>query len=482
MVAEGYSSPLWVLLLWLLGAMGMAGFGAAKVAGTLVGAATSAAIGFFATRRLGWKRGLAISLVLALSPGWAWWSASGMETPLLGLLFAITAMAILSNHTSAAALATGLIGIVRPEGFVYVAIILGYFLMRSARDRWPAGRTTFVAVLCLLPLVSWTVFRFITYDAFIANAAWAKLGAGPTRVGKPVLRGIAYIVDGLWRLPGPWLIASVSTVAILRRSTRDPGQILIMAMIYLLVLFSLFVGGDWMPWVRFLVPGIPLMLILGLATWNQYPADARPVFGAVVAVALLLTCAQQYGEFHGKFTHHEVSGHNLVARWPVSRRPLLDPVKADIGAHFYAKHLARFTKPNDVVVHLDIGQSGYLASDVSLMDTFGLVSRFEAAYLNGRHSEAQLKQRFAELDPSVVFLLVDPNSGRPMMNVMQPLAETVSSQYEEVAKAQWWGGNVLFVMVRKDRLASEVDPQRMELWRVQSPGLVFDPQVLASGI
>jgi MFS family permease len=472
--AEGYSSPLWTVLLCMLGAIGLQGFGVAKIVGTIFGAAASAATGFFAAHRLGWKRGLAISLILALSPAWAWWSASGMETPLLGFLFAVAAIACLTEREMTAAVATGLIGVTRPEGFVFVAILLAYFFLVSAKDAWSTRRTIVVVTLCLLPVLTWAAFRLINYETLIANSAWAKLGAGATEVSKPALRGITYLFESLRRLPGAWLVGLVSTFAVLRGGAAKPSQMLVVALLFFLILFSTFVGGDWMPWVRFIVPGIPLMLILAVAPWNEYQTAARGRFGAMVGVALLLTTAQQYLEFKGYFTHHEVSGHHLQPRWPAFRRPLIDPVTADRGAHFYAAHIARFTEPGDTVIHIDIGQSGYLASDVRIMDTFGLVSRFEAEYLHGKHSAAELGQHFSDLDPSLVFMLMDPSTGQSRMRVTRALTETLASDYASVVHARWWSGQVLLVMVRRDRLGSEPDPQRIERWVADSPGLNFD--------
>jgi len=481
MTAEGYSSPLWTVLLCMLGAIGLKGFGVAKILGALMGASAAALIGFFAARRLGWKPGLAVSLLLALSPAWAWWSASGMETPLFGLLFAAVAVACLSRHEVAAATATGLIGVGRPEGFIFVAALLMYFVLLSAKDGWSRRRTITVVTLCLAPLIAWSVFRLINYEALIANSAWAKLGGGAREVSKPALQGVAYVFESLKRLPGPWIVALVSTFATLRYAAREPSHMLVVALLYLLVLFSVFVGGDWMPWTRFIVPGVPLMLILGIAAWDEYQGNARALFGAVVGIALLLTAAQQFLEFNGYFTHHEISGHRLVPRWPSLRRPLIDPVKADPGAHFYAMQIARFTEPNDSVVHIDIGQSGYLASDIRVMDTFGLVSRFEAAFLNGRYTEAELRQHFTDLNPSLVFALADPATGEPSMRVVRPLADLLESNYESAASAMWWGQQVLHVMVRKDRLQSEPDAQRIERWLADSPGISFDSHRFTPG-
>jgi hypothetical protein len=124
---EGYSSPLWYLLLVLTGKAGLSASIAARCLGVCFSLLT-----LYGVWRLGrqlkasvFMSGLAC-LLLVLNHGFHYWATAGLETAMYAALFLGSCLGIIRERFWI--LPTALIGIARPEGFfLLLAILLSIF-------------------------------------------------------------------------------------------------------------------------------------------------------------------------------------------------------------------------------------------------------------------------------------------------------------------------------------------------------------------
>jgi hypothetical protein len=202
----GSTSPLWVLLIADLMAMGVDGLLASKLLG---GAATLAALWLWATLL---KQTLGSRWLCALATlGWAahaWmlrWSLSGMETPLavalvLGGLVAFTSTRPWGGRARLASLLWSLAALARPECGVllllWVALcVLEHGLVPGVRNvlarLWPG----------LLVQAGWLVFALGYFGSMFPNTLAAKAagGAGWAYTAEQLLRqgAIVATTDGV---------------------------------------------------------------------------------------------------------------------------------------------------------------------------------------------------------------------------------------------------------------------------------------------
>jgi hypothetical protein len=56
----------------------------------------------------------------------------------------------------------------------------------------------------------------------------------------------------------------------------------------------------------------------------------------------------------------------------------------------------------------------------------------QSEYLNGRHSDGEIIERFKQAQPEVVFYLADRATGAPVMRVARPLVPLLAKEYVRV--------------------------------------------------
>ena len=121
---EGYSSPLWYLLLVGLDKLGVSVELAARVLG-LFFAALTVQLTWLLARHFSLSSHLAgfACLLLVLNQGFHYWSTSGLETSLYMALFAASCLGIVRGKLWL--LPTALLAIARPEGpFLLLALLV----------------------------------------------------------------------------------------------------------------------------------------------------------------------------------------------------------------------------------------------------------------------------------------------------------------------------------------------------------------------
>jgi hypothetical protein len=287
---EGFSSFLWTAILAVAGAVGLPPQRAGPVLGVAFAAGTVVlvvALALALATRQPWLAA-ASGVALALSPAFAVYASSGMDTALFAfvLLCAVGASARYVESARAGAPlrragAVALAAIIalvlaRAEGPIYaIAIALAAATLcgpgapaRSAMARLalPAGAALATAVV--------VVVRQLVYGTWTPATVMAKgytihlLGEGlrnPGRLNLVWEDALRFGVDYAGALT--FVVLVLVTIAIAIRSRRehrlDALPVLGTVAIALGLGVAVWNGGDWMPYRRLLVPVLPLMVPLG---------------------------------------------------------------------------------------------------------------------------------------------------------------------------------------------------------------------------
>lgn len=179
---EGFSNPSWTLLLAAAHRLGANPFVASKLLGALCGVATLGFAYVWARRLAGASGPLPVlaPLLLALSPQFVIWNASGLENALLNLcLAACCALAPREARTGSApwsGLPLGVLAITRPEAPLYCAIVAAAAALVALRSRGAAAWRWIAAlgVVSLAPLVLWEAFSWWYFAWPFPNTFYAK--------------------------------------------------------------------------------------------------------------------------------------------------------------------------------------------------------------------------------------------------------------------------------------------------------------------
>lgn len=324
---EGYTSIVWVLLCAGIGRTGL-DYAIAARGLSFLGAAGCVIVMIRLASPLGLARnaGLAVAApaLFALSASVACWALGGLET--CGFAFSILLLLfILTRHATsapAAGFAAGFCALTRPEGLA-VAVIAGlYFVTRPGRGG--ARRLSeYAAVLTLIALAQ-LAWRRAYYGDWLPNTYYAKVGHGPAvwRAGARYVWECISDNGGFaaWALPfiGPWLFYR----------HREAAGLAVVGLT--LIAGVIFVGGDGLAMHRFIVPVIPLWLMLWIKLLAEFPgwltrtlprspAGAGRVLVCVITIALAASLAfkPRAARQYLLYTEHavEVPDWIAVGRW-----------------------------------------------------------------------------------------------------------------------------------------------------------------------
>lgn len=182
---EGFSNPLWTFLIAGFYALGVPTWTSSKVLGAIFGAMTLP-IAFDTVRRArpGGNEDVALvaPLLLALSPQFVIWNASGLENSLFCLLLSAGVWRLLCEMEGDAkrpwsAFLFALLAMTRPEGVVYAVFGLLALLMDAVATR----RIKPVLLWTVSLLVPFALYQFWRYQYFaweMPNTYYAKLHQG----------------------------------------------------------------------------------------------------------------------------------------------------------------------------------------------------------------------------------------------------------------------------------------------------------------
>ena len=294
---EGYSNPLWTLLMALGLVLGRdlepwsVSWGVAFHAGTL---------GLLAWRAWSvrgaapeWALPLpAAALVAAAHPDWAIHATSGLETSTYTFLVLAGFVALTGprrTFSAAAGALVALAALTRPDGVLFAALGLAYVAVEAWLARRARPALAVVAAF-LLPWAPATLARVLYYGSYFPNTYYAKSGSlswwsqGLTYVGLYFERYWAVLAGFVAGALALWVVRRVGSAV-----SVDGGRRRVLAGTLLAVVASLAyglyiarVGGDFM-YARMMVPVTPLLLVAGEAGLGVLVRGATARFAVTLA-------------------------------------------------------------------------------------------------------------------------------------------------------------------------------------------------------
>lgn len=306
---EGYTNFLWTVLMALPHLAGLDVVIAAKALGFVSTAGTLIVIWLlsrcFDPRRPPLFNILA--LILSISNGaLAFWTLSGLETPLFILLVTWGSYQYLRELRGVGknywvGLIFGLAALTRPEGVLFFGLTVLHRLIRQIRDKTFAPRASLSWLLPFLALVvPHFLFRFIYYGYLLPNTFYAKAGIGNAYLES----GLQYTRDFIlaYGFGGVYFLAPLALV--LAKKNRDWFSYLAL-MVFGNAIYVIAIGGDSLSENRFYLTTLPLAYVsfqeLLYAAACRLSADGleskRARYWALMSFSLALVVAMAYRNY-----------------------------------------------------------------------------------------------------------------------------------------------------------------------------------------
>lgn len=377
---EGFSNPLWTLLLVPFAAAGADLFSVSMVLGAACAVAELGCLLWVVRRLTGSLAAAAVAGALfATDRIVAVWSTGGLETSSYGLLITGVFALAVRHHAApvrgarAAGLLLAALMATRPEGAVALPIYLAYLLVVSRHDGAVVRLLNWCVPLVALLLAA----RYAYFGDLLPNTYYAK-SAGVPWDGI----GLTYDLQFARRLGWidlhvlAWIAVLGTAILVSRtrqRAAREPGApapvvaaLVAFGLVGLQLVIVAWEGGDYMNDFRFLRPVMGLLYAaVGVMVWHAL--SARPV--ALRAAAWLAVAALACS--------HVVRQHAAVPIAPDA--PPSAGHKRGVGAtraavQAFAAALGRIAEPEDALVVDRAGARGF-GHRYRAIDATGLVSR-----------------------------------------------------------------------------------------------------------
>lgn len=361
---EGFTSPLYLALLWLGAQLSGDVEAWSQVLGPVcLGAALGLAIRV-PLGRSGWRLGIArgpgltaaaaIALVLSLDDYVLLNAVSGLETGLAAALLVAQARAVLRRDVAWTCTLAVVGVLVRPEHGVFVLLLP---LLPWVRRRWAV-----VGVVGALGLV--VVARYAVFGELLPNTYWAK--AGGTIVHARL--GAAYLLQVVVDFP----FALLAPLALLGRSHRREHAYLLGGTL-LWCLYFLRTGGDHFVYSRLAFPLVPMLgALAGCGLCSVAARIQRHTW--LRTLAILLPAILAAGRAQRRHELAPAHGFANVTRW------------AMVG-DWLAEHHAGQT-----IATVPVGAMAY-RSGLRTLDLVGITSR-EVVRAGGRVPTALMRRHW----------------------------------------------------------------------------------------
>ena len=244
----------------------------------------------------------------------------------------------------------------RIDGFLIFGFILGVEGVRTFRDGQPRPLRRF-ARRCLPPVVvyaGWFLWRWGYYGLPLPTTYYAK-ALLPLRLPH---RGMEYVSE---ELRGSWLAVCLPAAAWLLLRRRAAAALLsAFAVPYLAYVVR--VGGDWMPYGRFVMPAVPVMIALLVWALRDVISVAGRVRPLAALAAALLYCAVAARLDHRFLNDPEED--NKVGGVAVQA--------ANVSGYFHAAVFLRHAVPSGGRLVSDYGGVLAYATDATIIEMWGL--------------------------------------------------------------------------------------------------------------
>jgi arabinofuranosyltransferase len=253
---EGFTSPLWTLLLAALGSLQLDLLPTARLLGIASGLLAIVLLHQLAAHLC--RREdlpavpLAVAALLASSGSFACWAGSGMETPFFVCLIVAAFLAFYCDRYWLSAVVTLACALTRPEGLL-IALLLAFYQGYSAHRKQRPWKGWLL--LCVAGVTTLFLGRYLYYGDLLPNTFYAKTGFSWAQIQ----RGVKYFAEYAADHEGLLLILCPIGIALL---WREAGLRLPALGALALWGTTIIVGGDGLPMYRFGLYALPLLLLV----------------------------------------------------------------------------------------------------------------------------------------------------------------------------------------------------------------------------
>jgi arabinofuranosyltransferase len=218
----GFTSPMWLFIISLGGAMGIDVYMVAKVIDLLF-ASFALIVFYLLAHELIRDIAVAICATIAFSVN-AWfmrWAGTGMETSLSVLLMLAVMLFCFRNEYFVAIVMAALLSLVRPESVLIVPIIVADVYINSLNKKRAINMAGALILVYIVILAPWLIYAYKTFGVMLPNTAFAKAGFHPgiselSATGLDIVRTIG-ATDGVAAL----MVLTGSIVLFVRRKVVD---------------------------------------------------------------------------------------------------------------------------------------------------------------------------------------------------------------------------------------------------------------------
>ncbi|GHT22994.1 hypothetical protein AGMMS4957_13930 [Bacteroidia bacterium] len=230
------------------------------------------------------------TILLVFCKSFISYTTSGMENPLLFLLFAIYARIYFTNASFNAkrillsSLVASLILMTRMDNALLAFPMMLFVLWK--RENMSLLRAFLYGCVGLLPFIAWEIFSLLYYGFPFPNTAYAKLAAG-VPLSEYFVRGIGYFVVTLFEDP---VVLVFPVLFIVKAIISKSAKYLMPAVgIVLYYGYIIYIGGDYMFGRHFTVPFFIALFCLFTLDWDAVAGKIKKTLIACVALQLLVT-------------------------------------------------------------------------------------------------------------------------------------------------------------------------------------------------
>ena len=224
-------------------------------------------------------------LIFSVSKSFVDYSTSGLENPLTHLILLLFTLAYLTkkedSQRSIYILGTlaALGGVDRLDTllFYFPALILLFWQSPNK------GKTLITLGFGFLPLIAWELFSLFYYGVPFPNTAYAKINTGIPE-SSLITQGIFYYLNSL-KLD-PITLLTIITVSIAGWMSRNAAHKTILAGVLLYLLYTIYIGGDFMSGRYF---STPLLICVTLLATMDFKSPK--VYGFAIGIVLLVGIA-----------------------------------------------------------------------------------------------------------------------------------------------------------------------------------------------
>lgn len=319
---------------------------------------------------------VAAPLVLATSAPFVAWSSGGMETGLFTALLATLFVEGLRPMPRNAPLgiAAVLVTLVRVEGIAWVigtllALHVGRRLAGGGKDRYPR-RLLYAALAAAIALALHLAYRRTIYGEWLPNTVIAKTGGDPSEA---LARGLRYV--GSWALITLTPVAALAcgAIALIKGDPRMKAAALSgLGIAAGFAAYACVVGGDWMPFFRFLAPAAPVLALLMALGLDELKLPIG--LGAAVVIAAVQPLALFNVHVAPDTTLESLRFRSFATGYKTEAQRV-DAARLN-AAYFetLGRALAAGTAQGDILAFGAIGSTGWYAENLDFLDRNGLVT------------------------------------------------------------------------------------------------------------